>query len=589
MFDFRRSHDCGALKKEDIGQSVTLSGWVHRRRDHGGVIFIDLRDRFGLTQLVIDPHTGEKLYAMANQLRQEWVISVKGKVIARQEGMSNPKMKTGDIEIDVNDLDILSKSKVPPFTIADENLNVNDELRLKYRYLDMRRGPILDNLILRHKTMMCVRKFMDNNQFVEVTTPLLGKSTPEGSRDYLVPSRIHPGHFYALPQSPQLFKQILMVGGLDRYFQIAPCLRDEDLRADRQPEFSQIDMEMSFATKEELFKLVEGLMHSIFKECRGLEIQTPFRHITHHDCLENYGTDKPDLRFGMSLKTIDDIAKHSTGTLFIEAIESGNTVKGFCVKGGADLSRKTLEDYVAFVNLLGVKGVAWMKRQGNELTTGVAKFFPVEQQAQLIERFDMQEGDLLLIVADEKSLTNKALDHLRRRIAKERNLIKPDHFEFLWVTEFPLFNWNAEEQRIESEHHPFTSPLFEDIHLLKTDPLKVRSLSYDLVLNGYELASGSQRIHNGDLQQTIFEQLKLTADEINQRFGFFIEALSYGTPPHLGAALGFDRIIMLLIGTDNIREVIAFPKTQKATDLMMEAPSDIPEKQLKELKLRILS
>jgi aspartyl-tRNA synthetase len=588
MLDFRRTHTCGELRKENIKESVKLSGWVHRRRDHGGLIFIDLRDRFGLTQLVFDPVKNPSAHAIAEKLRSEWVITAHGRVIPRAEGMTNPKMATGEIEVEIENIEILSKAKTPPFSICDENIDVNEELRLQYRYLDMRRGDILKRLIMRHKAMLATRAYFDKKGFVEVSTPIMAKSTPEGARDYLVPSRIYPGMFYALPQSPQIFKQILMVGGLDRYFQIAQCFRDEDLRADRQPEFTQIDIEMSFGTIEELFPLIEDLMIHMFKECIGVTIKAPFRRVTYQYCIENYGTDKPDLRFGMPLIRLDDIAKASTFTVFNEQLSSGGIVKGICVKGGADISRKAIDDYTQFVGRLGVKGLAWIKCQPDgTLSSSITKFFSEDLQKLLKERMECEPNDIIFMIADIPARTHQALDHLRRRIAKDRNLIDPNRYEFLWVTDFPLFTWNPDEKRLESEHHPFTSPHFDDMELLEKDPLKARALGYDLVLNGYETASGSQRIHNSELQQKMFEILKLTPEQLKNRFGFFIEALSYGTPPHLGAALGFDRLIMILTQTDNIKDVIAYPKTQKASDLMMECPSSVDQQQLKDLGINI--
>lgn len=585
MFDYRRSHDCGKLRKEDIGKEVVLSGWVHRRRDHGGLIFIDLRDRFGLTQLVFDPVKNPTAHSAAEKLRSEWVISVKGKVIPRAEGMANPKLATGDIEVMVEEFELLSKAKTTPFSICDEQIEVNEELRLKYRYLDIRRGDISNKLIQRHKAMLATRRFLDKHNFLEISTPILAKSTPEGARDYLVPSRVYPGNFYALPQSPQIFKQLLMVSGMDRYFQIATCFRDEDLRADRQPEFTQIDMEMSFGVPDDIMAIIEGLLKELFKECNGVDIPTPFRRIPHSVCMEKYGCDRPDLRFGMELVRLDDIAAKSTFTVFNEQINSGGCVKGLTVKSGSDISRKGIDEYTDFVGRLGIKGLAWMKLQEGKLTSSIVKFFDDELQKELIKRMHIEEGDLIFMIADQTARTNQGLDHLRRKLARDRNLIKPGHHEFLWVTEFPLFNWNEEEKRVDSEHHPFTSPNPEDIPLLDTDPLKVRSFAYDIVLNGYEIGGGSQRIHNPELQQKIFETLKLTPEDLKTKFGFFIEALSYGTPPHLGIALGLDRILMILTNTENIRDVIAFPKTQKASDLMLESPSPVAPQQLRDLKI----
>jgi aspartyl-tRNA synthetase len=587
MFDYRRSHTCGALRKEDISKEITLSGWVHRRRDHGGLIFIDLRDRFGLTQIVFDPEINPDAHRAAEKLRAEWVISIKGKVIPRAEGMANPNLATGAIEITVQHLEILSPSKTPPFSICDDNIEVNEELRLKYRYLDIRRGDIAKKLILRHQAMLSARNFLSNEGFLEIQTPILGKSTPEGARDYLVPSRVYPGTFYALPQSPQIFKQLLMVSGMDRYFQMAQCFRDEDLRADRQPEFTQIDIEMSFGTPEDLMKIVEGMIGQIFKESIGHQIPTHIQRLPFKDCMERYGTDKPDTRFEMELIDLTDIAAKSTFSVFLDQLKSEGIVKGLCVKGGADISRRQIDEYTEFVGRLGIKGLAWMKMQDGNLTSSISKFFSESVQQEIIERFKVENGDLIFLIADLPPSTHQALDHLRRRLAKDRNLIPAGIYSFLWVTDFPLFDWDKDEQCLTSVHHPFTSPHAEDMHLLDTDPLKVRSYGYDLVLNGYEIGGGSQRIHSMAIQEKIFKLLNLTQAELDEKFGFFLEALSYGTPPHLGIAFGLDRITMILTGTDNIRDVIAFPKTQKASDLMMDSPSHVASKQLKELEISV--
>jgi aspartyl-tRNA synthetase len=587
MFNYRRTHTCGALRRENIGSMITLSGWVSRRRDHGGLIFIDLRDRFGLTQLVFDPIKNPDAHRQAETLRAEWVISIKGEVIARREGMTNPKLATGEIEVTVQEIEILSKAKTPPFSICDDQIDVNEELRLKYRYLDIRRGDVAKKLITRHAAMLSTRKYLDQQGFIEISTPILGKSTPEGARDYLVPSRIHPGLFFALPQSPQIFKQLLMVAGMDRYFQIAQCFRDEDLRADRQPEFTQIDIEMSFGVPEDLMIMIEGLIQSIFKTCCNIDVSTPFQRLSHQECMTKYGTDRPDLRFGMKLHSLDHLAKKTNFSVFLDQLREKGIVKGFCVKGGADLSRKAIDEYTEFVGRLGIKGLAWIKRQETGLNSSIVKFFPDEVQQHLMQEMEMDVGDLIFMIADQPQRTNQALDHLRRRIARDRGLIDPKSHEFLWVTDFPLFSWNEEEGRLQSEHHPFTSPNIEDLHLIDTEPLKMRSSGYDIVLNGYEIGGGSQRIHSSELQQKIFECLQLTPDELDAKFGFFLEALSYGTPPHLGIALGLDRIVMILTQTDNIRDVIAFPKTQKASDLMLECPSKVSGEQLKELEIRV--
>lgn len=587
MFDYRRTHTCGALRLKDSNSTVTLSGWVNRRRDHGGLIFIDLRDRFGITQLVFDPVKNPEAHHQAEKLRAEWVISINGKVSPREEGMANPKLPTGEIEVFVEGMDLLSKAKTPPFSICDEEIDVNEELRLKYRYLDIRRGDVAKKLLTRHTAMLAARQYLDSQGFIEISTPILGKSTPEGARDYLVPSRIHPGTFFALPQSPQIFKQLLMVSGMDRYFQIAQCFRDEDLRADRQPEFTQIDMEMSFGKPEDIQLIIEGLIATLFKSCIGRDVKTPFRRLSHEVCMAKYGSDRPDLRFGMELHRLDDIAKQSQFSVFLDQLQMGGIVKGLCVKGGADLSRKAIEEYTEFVGRLGIKGLAWIKYQEGGLNSSIVKFFPEDVQQQLIKEMEMEPGDLVFMIADQPAKTNQSLDHLRRKIARDRGLIDPARLEFLWVTDFPLFTLNEEDGSLQSEHHPFTSPALEDMHLIDTEPLKMRSSGYDIVLNGYEIGGGSQRIHNSELQQKIFERLQLTPEELETKFGFFLEALSYGTPPHLGIALGLDRLVMILTQTENIRDVIAFPKTQKASDLMLECPSKVANKQLKELEIRV--
>jgi len=587
MFDFRRTCNCNALNKSNVGQEVTLSGWVHRRRDHGGLIFIDLRDRYGLTQVIFDPKLSKEIHEKAKVLRSEWVISIKGKVRPRSEGMANPNLNTGEIEVEVLDFEILSPAKTPPFSICDERIDVSEDLRLKFRYLDIRRGEICKNLAMRHKAMLSVRNFLDSQGFLEITTPILSKSTPEGARDYLVPSRIYPGNFYALPQSPQMFKQLFMVSGMDRYFQIAQCFRDEDMRSDRQPEFTQIDAEMSFGTPEDLFVIFEGLLKKLYKDCLNIDIPTPFRHMNHKDAMENYGTDRPDLRFDMKLIRLDDIAKKSSFSIFQEQLKAGGVVKALCVKGGADISRRVMDEYTAFVKEFGLSGLATVKRTDKEFTTGIAKFFTEDLQKELLEKTKAENNDLIIFAADKEDRVNQSLDHLRRRIAKDRNLIDKKKLEFLWIVDFPMFSFDEKENRLKSEHHPFTSPNFDDIKLLDTDPVKARAQAYDIVLNGYEIGGGSQRIHSSELQHKIFQILNLSEKDIQNKFGFFIEALQYGTPPHLGIALGLDRVVMLLCDTDNIRDVIAYPKTQKATDLMTASPSEVSQKQLDELKLKV--
>lgn len=583
MVSYIRTHNNGTLTKKDEGSKVTLVGWVHKRRDHGGVIFIDLRDRFGITQVLFNPKIDEQVHDKAKDLRSEWVISIKGKVVPRGEGMTNPKLKTGEIEIEAHEIEILSKAKTPPFTIADES-PVNEELRLKYRYLDIRRGEVANRLVMRHKLMQATRNLLSDEGFCEITTPVLGKSTPEGARDFLVPSRNFPGTFYALPQSPQLFKQLLMIGGMDRYFQIATCFRDEDLRADRQPEFSQIDIEMSFGTYEELFPIIEKLVVKLFEASLGMEIYPPFQRMTYQEAVETYGTDKPDLRFELPLHRVTDIIKEASFPHFQEVIGKGGIVKCLVVKKGNTLSRRNIEAFGPFVQKFGVDNVFWLK-VGE--TSGIAKFFDDKLLKKLQDKVEAEKEDLILFLAGKEKSVNQAGDHLRRHIGEELNLIEKNRFALLWVTDFPLFQWDEETQNYACEHHPFTSPHKEDFALLDVDPLKVRSSSYDLVLNGYEIASGSERIFNSDLQAKIFQLIKLSEEEIVERFGFFIEALKYGTPPHLGIALGFDRLVMIFTHGESIRDVIAFPKTQKGNDLMLEAPSSVMKQQLTELKIHV--
>lgn len=583
--DYKPTHTCCALTAKDEGQEVKLSGWVHRRRDHGGLIFIDLRDLYGLTQLVFDPKISKSAHSTAEKLRSEFVLTAKGKVKLRGEGLTNPKLYTGEIEIAVDEISILSLADTPPFSITDEE-TPHEDLRLTYRFLDIRRGKIAKNLQLRDKVMHITRNFLHDLRFYEIQTPILAKTMPEGSRDYLVPSRIYPGKFYALPQSPQIFKQILMIAGMDRYYQIATCIRDEDLRADRQPEFSQIDIEMSFMGIEDLFSITEDLISQIFKSVLQITLQKPFPKLTYHEAMEKYGTDKPDLRFGMSFVQIDDLILSSNFSLLKSVIESGGICKAFTFPKGASLSRREIDEFNSFVTPFGLNGLAWIKKKEGKLQSNVCKFFSEEQLIKLEHRLSVDEGDLILIAAEKSSIVNQALDHLRRHIAKKWNLIPENSYAFTWIVDFPLFQWDEKEKQIESESHPFTSPHEDDLYLLDSEPLKVRSHAYDLVLNGYELGSGSQRINDSTIQAKIFQILRLSKEELQRKFGFFLNALKYGTPPHLGIALGVERLIMVLAQTDNIRDVIAFPKTQSAADLMMQAPSEANPKLLKELHIQ---
>ena len=589
MSDLWRTHRCGQVSKKEVGCRVILSGWVHRRRDHGGLIFIDLRDKYGIIQLVCDPKINAQMHSQAERVRSEWVLRITGQVVLRKEGMQNLRMASGQIEVEVSSLEVLSKACTPPFSICEEEEMLQEENRLKYRYLEMRRGKLLQNLYFRHRLTLFIRNFMDRREFVEVNTPILCRSTPEGARDYLVPSRIYPGHFYALPQSPQLFKQLLMIGNLDRYFQIAPCFRDEDLRADRQPEFTQLDFEMSFASTEELYSLVEDLFSAIFSDLLDLSLPLPFPRLSYAQCMQKYGTDKPDLRFDLSFIVLDDIVRRSECALLKRQLEKGGIARAICVPKGAELSRRELEKYAAFVSSFGLEGLSWMKVEERELRSPLAKFFSSSLQKELIDCTRAAAGDLLLLAVGKEEIICQAFDHLRRKIARDLGLISSKHHYFLWVIDFPLFSWSGQEERWKASHHPFTAPKREDIALLDSELEKVHSSSYDLVLNGYELGSGSQRIHNWQLQQRIFRALQLSEQQLQEKFGFFLKALQYGTPPHLGMALGMERLLMILLGTENIRDVVSFPKSHRGMDLMSQTPTSIEVEQLCELGLTINS
>ncbi len=581
----KRTHTCGELSAKNIGEEATLCGWVDRNRDHGGVIFIDLRDRYGLTQIVFNPEDGE-IYQQAKALRGEFVIAIKGQVESRPEGMINKNLATGEIDVHAQELRILNEAQTPPFEILDR-IDVSEDLRLKYRYLDLRRPAMQKNILLRHQVYQIVRRYFDENGFVEVETPILMRSTPEGARDFLVPSRVQKGKFYALPQSPQTYKQILMVAGYDRYFQIVKCFRDEDLRADRQPEFTQIDVEMSFVGMEEVFSMVEKLMVTLFKETLGVELNAPFQRLTYRDAMDRFGSDKPDLRFGMELIDFSDTVLESEFRVFNDCLARNGAIKGILVKNGAGYSRKQIDTLTNFVKTFGAKGLVAVKVGESDWDSNLTKFFSEEIRAAVLQKADAVSGDLVLMVADTLAVANESLGQLRLQVAKNEELIPEDQHSLLWVTEFPLLEFDEEEQRYIAIHHPFTSPMEEDLDKLETDPGAARARAYDLVLNGNEIAGGSIRIHTRELQNKMFSLLGIDAEEAKNKFGFLLDALDYGAPPHGGVAFGFDRMVMLLAGRKSIRDVIAFPKTNSALSLMDGAPSSVDETQLSELGVRL--
>ena len=582
-----RTHTCGELRETNIGQAVVLNGWVDRRRDLGGVIFIDLRDRYGITQVVFEPTFDKAAHQQANSLRNEFVISIEGKVRRRPDNTDNPDLLTGTVDVMVNKLIILNEAITTPFQIKDE-IEVNEDLRLKYRYLDLRRPKVQSNLIMRHRMYQVTRKYFDENNFVEIETPVLMKSTPEGARDYLVPSRIHKGKFYALPQSPQQYKQILMVSGFDRYFQIVKCFRDEDLRADRQPEFTQIDVEMSFADQENIFEIVEGLMRVLYKEIWNKELKLPIPRFTFDEAMEKYGSDKPDTRFELHLVTLNSVFKNSSFKVFREQIENNGIVTGLVAPRCGEYTRNQLDVLTDTVKKWGAGGLIWMRVKESELEAPVAKFFSDEEKKTLVEVLNAKPGDLVFIITGPRLRALPIMGNLRLEIAKRLNILKKDtEPKLLWVTDFPLFEWEDESKRFYAMHHPFTSPRLEDVSLMESDPGKVRARAYDLVLNGTEIAGGSIRIHNADLQAKMFRALGISEEEAEHKFGFLMNAFKYGAPPHGGIAFGFDRMAMIFAGETSIREVMAFPKTTSAVSLMDDSPSNVSEVQLKELHLKI--
>lgn len=592
-----RSHYCGELAGKNIGDTVTLVGWTNKWRDHGGVVFIDLRDRTGISQIVFSPELDADLHQTAHKIRNEYVLQIEGDVRQRPEGTINSSIPTGQVEIVVKKLTVLNESVPLPFMVGDDT-DASESLRYRYRYLDLRRPIIQKNMLIRHKASRAFREYLDEQGFIEIETPILTKSTPEGARDYLVPSRTNPGQFFALPQSPQIFKQILMVSGLEKYYQIVRCFRDEDLRADRQPEFTQVDLEMSFVKREDVMAVIEGVIKKVFSDSIGVELTDPFQKLTYHEAMDRYGCDKPDLRFGLELKDVSEIIKGSSFKVFLDTVSKGGIVKGLNAKGLAGYSRKELDDLTKDVQGFGAKGLAWMKVKAS-IESPIAKFFPEEVLKALTDKFEAEEGDLLLFVADKKDVAHDCLSRLRNEMGKRLDLIKEGDYKLVWITDFPLFEWNPDEKRYEAMHHPFTSPMEEDMEKflsvdvsasLRTPDSELSTLraqAYDIVLNGYEIGGGSIRIHKKNVQDRMFQLLNISAEDANEKFGFLLEALEYGAPPHGGIALGLDRLVMILANAQSIRDVIAFPKTQKVVCPLSNAPSTVDEKQLKELSIKL--
>ena len=582
----KRTNNCGELRKTDVGSDIVLAGWVSRRRDHGGLIFVDMRDRSGLAQIVFDEAAmGKDAFAEAESLRSEFVIEVKGKVRARSDETINPKMETGEIEVVVKELTILNKAKTPPFYIQD-GVDVDEMVRLRYRYLDLRRPEMQKNIMLRHRVTKIMRDYLDRNGFYEIETPMLCRSTPEGARDFLVPSRLNPGQFYALPQSPQIFKQLLMVSGFERYFQIVRCFRDEDLRADRQPEFTQLDIETSFLDQEDILTLMEGLVKEIFESTMDVKITTPFKRMSWTEAMDRFGSDKPDLRFGMELMDISEYVKGSDFKVFNSVLENGGQIKVINVQGYANIPRRELDGLVEYVKTYGAKGLAWIQYADDGIKSPFKKFYSDEVFENIKKATHAETGDLLLVVGDKPSVVAQALGELRLEMARRRGLIDEDKLCFVWIVDFPMFEYVEEDKRYKAMHHPFTRPRAEDVEFLLTAPEKVRADAYDIVLNGVEVGGGSLRIYRSDLQEKVFEAIGLTKEEARAKFGFLMDAFEYGTPPHGGIAFGLDRLIMLMAKRKSIRDVIAFPKTQSAIDPMSHAPSEVDEKQLRELSIK---
>ncbi|OEF96327.1 aspartate--tRNA ligase [Desulfuribacillus alkaliarsenatis] len=583
-----RTHQSGKLREEHIGQEVILNGWVSKRRDLGGLIFADLRDRSGIVQVVFNQDFSEDAFKLADSLRSEFVIAVKGKVILRDPETVNPNLATGTIEVQVTELEIMNAAKNPPFFIQDD-IDVEENIRLKHRYLDLRRPEMLNNFQVRHKVTKVIRDYLDTNEFMEVETPMLTKSTPEGARDYLVPSRVQPGSFFALPQSPQLFKQLLMVAGFEKYFQIARCFRDEDLRADRQPEFTQVDIEMSFMTLEQFQAMMEEMMAKVMQEVKGVEVPLPFPRLTYQEAMSRYGSDKPDTRFELELVDITSIAAECSFKVFNDIASKGGLVKGINAKGCGDFSRKDIDDLTSFVARYGAKGLAWMVVTEDGIKSQIAKFFSEDEIKQIVTAFEGEPGDLLMFVADKPKVVYDSLGNLRLLLGKQLKLIDESKYNFLWVTDFPLLEWDADEKRYVALHHPFTMPLDSDLSLLDSEPENVKAKAYDMVLNGYEIGGGSMRIYQKQIQEKMFSLLGFSDEEAKQKFGFLLEAFEYGTPPHGGMALGLDRLVMILTGRQSLRDCIAFPKTASATCQLTNAPNEVSAKQLKELHIKTTS